>query len=320
MYIDDKICDDATLKSLFIEFKLSNFPQSQSSRQFYTLHRMSEKKELAESKESIDAFCQPWEEPKETAKDNEPLVVWLKDCTMKNVSSVGGKNASLGEMIKELTPLGVNVPLGFATTAHAFRLYMAETHLDYTISSLLDKLNVSDVKQLRHVGNQCRAAILSHPLPATLQASIHTFYTRLCADNKHECHVAVRSSATAEDLPTASFAGQQETYLNISGSSNVIDSCHKCFASLYTDRAISYRSEMGFGQLKVALSCGIQVMVRSDLASSGVMFSIDTESGFRDAVLINASWGLGGMSGSLACRRLTKSSITLQRKLLILVA
>lgn len=227
---------------------------------------------------------------------NLPLVRLYKDIDMRDVASVGGKNASLGEMFQHLTKRGIRIPDGFATTADAFRFYITENGLDKLIRDTLKGLNVSSLKNLRAAGLKIRQAILKGKIPQDLEREIISAYRDL---SKREgtggkpVDVAVRSSATAEDLPGASFAGQQDTYLNIHGEKMVIDAVRRCFASLFTDRAIAYRQEKGFDHLKVALSCGVQKMVRSDKASAGVMFTIDTESGFRDVVLINAAWGLG---------------------------
>jgi pyruvate,water dikinase len=206
---------------------------------------------------------------------------------------VGGKNASLGEMIQQLAPRGVSVPTGFSTTARAYRYFIEACGLEEKLRSLFDDLNVEDVNNLRQRGKFARSLILHTPFPAELQEAIATAYQELCDRYGVDTDVAVRSSATAEDLPDASFAGQQESYLNINGIQGVLDACHRCFASLFTDRAISYRQSRGFDHLSVALSVGVQKMVRSDLACSGVMFSIDTETGFKNAALITAAYGLG---------------------------
>jgi pyruvate, water dikinase len=221
------------------------------------------------------------------------LVLALEQVSLKDLAQVGGKNASLGEMIQELVPRGINVPGGFATTAHAYRYFMESAELAASLQSLFTNLNVQDVQQLQQVGRQARSLILATPFPADLAAAIAAAYHQLCEEYGADTDVAVRSSATAEDLPDASFAGQQETYLNVHGVANVLQACHQCFASLFTDRAISYRQIKGFDHLSIALSVGVQKMVRSDLASSGVMFSIDTETGFQDLALITAAYGLG---------------------------
>jgi pyruvate,water dikinase len=229
----------------------------------------------------------------ENMKTASHYVRWFEALAIEDVPLVGGKNASLGEMYRELASAGVRVPNGFAVTAEAYRYFLKETHLDRRIIEELDGLDVNDVDNLRKRGRCVRQAILSEELPADLAEEILTAYAQLSDDREHPIDVAVRSSATAEDLPDASFAGQQETYLNVVGDSLLLDTCRRCFASLFTDRAISYREHKGFDHFDVALSIGVQRMVRSDLSSSGVMFSIDTETGFTDAVLISAAYGLG---------------------------
>jgi pyruvate, water dikinase len=218
---------------------------------------------------------------------------WFAETSIADVPIVGGKNASLGEMYRELASQGVRVPNGFATTADAFRHFLQATGVEQEIHRLLDQLKVDDVTSLQQCGRDIRQVILSTDMPADLQSEIVTAYQRLCDEAGRELDVAVRSSATAEDLPDASFAGQQETYLNVQGARPLLDTCRRCFASLFTDRAISYRQHKGFDHKLIALSVGVQRMVRSDLACSGVMFSLDTETGFRDVVLINAAYGLG---------------------------
>jgi len=220
-------------------------------------------------------------------------VVPFEDLRMTDVESVGGKNASLGEMISQLSHLGVRVPGGFATTAQAFRDFLEQNRLTERIRQALDALDVEDVKALAQCGASIRQWVVDAPLPARLEKEIKEHYQKLIDDSSSEISVAVRSSATAEDLPDASFAGQQETYLNVVGVDAVLDRIKHVFASLYNDRAISYRVHKGFAHADVALSAGIQRMVRSDLGASGVMFTIDTESGFSDAVFITAAWGLG---------------------------
>ncbi len=220
-------------------------------------------------------------------------VRWFAEVGIEDVPLVGGKNASLGEMYRELAAKGVKIPNGFAITAEAYRVHLREAGLEPTIRETLKDLDTSDLANLRQRGRQIRQAILAAPLCFELQHEIIEAYDRLSAGRTEPVDVAVRSSATAEDLPDASFAGQQETYLNVQGHAALIDSCKRCFASLFTDRAISYRVDKGFDHLKIALSVGVQQMVRSDVGTSGVMFSIDTETGFRNAVLINAAYGLG---------------------------
>ncbi len=221
------------------------------------------------------------------------LILWFDEVGLENLPQVGGKNASLGEMIRQLTPKGIQVPLGFATTAEAYRYFIKSAGLDQKLRQLLTDLDVENLQNLQQRGKQARSLILNTPFPVELETAIAQAYTQLCDRYGHNTDVAVRSSATAEDLPDASFAGQQDTYLNIRSIAAVIEQTHRCFASLFTDRAISYRTTKGFDQFDIALSVGIQKMVRSDLATSGVMFSIDTETGFKNATLITAAYGLG---------------------------
>ncbi len=210
---------------------------------------------------------------------------------MTDVDSVGGKNASLGEMISQLAGAGVRVPGGFATTAEAFRGFLKSTGLDERIKRRLDALNADDVRELAEAGAEIRQWVIDTPFPADFEQAIRAAFAALDADGKGS--FAVRSSATAEDLPDASFAGQQETYLNVVGIDEVLDKIRHVFASLYNDRAISYRVHKGYAHAEVALSAGIQRMVRSDKGSAGVMFTLDTESGFKDVVFITSSYGLG---------------------------
>lgn len=224
---------------------------------------------------------------------NKNFILWFKEIGIENVPLVGGKNASLGEMYRELSSQGVKIPNGFAVTAEAYRYFLSENHLEEKIRETLSDLNASDLENLRQRGLKVRQAILSASLPPLLEMAIVQAYERLGEGAQHPVDVAVRSSATAEDLPDASFAGQQETYLNVQGVPTLLDACKRSFASLFTDRAISYRNDHGFSPTQIALSIGVQRMVRSDLASSGVMFSLDTETGFPDVVLINAAYGLG---------------------------
>ncbi len=221
----------------------------------------------------------------------EPYVIKLNELGMNDVETVGGKNASLGEMIGNLSNLGVTVPGGFATTAAAYREFLRVDGLDERINAVLNELDVDDIAALTAAGSRIRGWILDAPLPERLMSDIVTAWDEM--REGHDITVAVRSSATAEDLPDASFAGQQETFLNIRGLDNVIEAMHQVFASLFNDRAIAYRVHQGFDHSLVALSAGIQTMVRSDVGSAGVMFTLDTESGFRDAVFITASYGLG---------------------------
>ncbi len=217
----------------------------------------------------------------------------FQDLSMHDVDKVGGKNASLGEMLRNLSGRGVRVPDGYATTAEAFREYLAQDGLAERIAARLGALDVEDTVALAAAGSEIRAWMLAAPLPAGLEEAIREAHQALCAEAGEEPLFAVRSSATAEDLPDASFAGQQETFLNIRGIDHLLDAVRRCFASLYNDRAIAYRVHHGFDHGQVALSAGIQRMVRSDLGAAGVMFTLDTESGFRDVVFINAAYGLG---------------------------
>ncbi len=217
----------------------------------------------------------------------------FEDIGLADVARVGGKNASLGEMIRHLHGAGVRVPGGFATTAAAFREHLAQDKLDARIAARLAALDVSDVRALAAAGAEIRRWILDTSLPAALADELRTAYARLDDGKTKELSFAVRSSATAEDLPEASFAGQQETLLNVRGIEALLMAMRTVFASLYTDRAIAYRTHHGFDHARVALSAGVQRMVRTDVGASGVLFTLDTESGFRDVVLINAAWGLG---------------------------
>jgi pyruvate,water dikinase len=212
---------------------------------------------------------------------------------LKDTARVGGKNASLGELFNALGSRGLGVIDGFATTADAYRALLAEGELEYELRSLLSDFDPEDVAELRRRGHAARVAILDMPLPKHLRLAIGEAYDQLCERLGHEPDLAIRSSATAEDLPEASFAGAAETFLNVRGREAVLRAVHQCFASLFTDRAISYRARLGYDHLKVAISVGVQPMVRSDKASSGVIFTLDTESGFRDVVLITSSYGLG---------------------------
>lgn len=221
-------------------------------------------------------------------------IIWYKDLTIADVPKVGGKNAALGELIRELVPLGVPVPNGFAVTAEAYNYFLDAARIRGKMADILKDLNTGDVAQLAEKGEAVRALMLETPMPADLEQEIRDAYEMLVKESGVP-DVAVRSSATAEDLPGASFAGQQETYLNVVGADDVLLSTRKCFASLFTNRAISYRADKGFNNTDVALSVGVQKMVRSDLAVSGVMFSIDTETGFDKVVSIEGSYGLGEM-------------------------
>ncbi|HWP54717.1 MAG TPA: phosphoenolpyruvate synthase [Pyrinomonadaceae bacterium] len=225
-------------------------------------------------------------------KTNLVYTLDFDQITLKDLPRVGGKNASLGELFNALKPQGVSVLDGFATTADAYRLLLRHDSLEYKLRSLLD-FDAEDVNELAIRGHAARTAVLETPLPDEVRVAVVTAYDNLCARLGREPELAVRSSATAEDLPEASFAGAAETFLNVRGREGLLRAVHQCFASLFTDRAISYRARLGYDQLKVAISVGMQPMVRSDKASSGVIFTLDTESGFRNVVLISSSYGLG---------------------------
>ncbi len=227
------------------------------------------------------------------AEEKTDFVKWYSEVGITDVSSVGGKNAALGEMYSNLAPLGVNIPDGFALTADAYRHFFKETGLDEKIKKILSDLDTRNIKNLQIRGKKVREEILKAILPQDLQNAIIKAYAKLEKKYGENSEVAVRSSATAEDLPGASFAGQQETYLNIRGIDNLLVATKKCIASLFTDRAISYRADKGFSHFNAALSVGVQRMVRSDLSSSGVAFTIDTETGFDKVILINGIYGLG---------------------------
>jgi pyruvate,water dikinase len=223
-------------------------------------------------------------------------VIWFKDLSIKNVPEVGGKNASLGEMYNALIKKQVNIPNGFAVTSSAYEKFLKENNLPEKMRATLKGLNTHNISNLQARGKKIREMILKAKIPADIERDIIKAYRELSQEfGVKKTDVAVRSSATAEDLPSASFAGQQETYLNISGEKAVLEAVRKCFASLFTDRAISYRTDKGFDHMKTYLSVGVQKMVRSDKASSGVMFTIDPETGFAGTVIINGSWGLGDL-------------------------
>jgi pyruvate,water dikinase len=231
--------------------------------------------------------------PRTKTEKETALVLWFDEVGIDDVSLVGGKNASLGEMFQHLAPQGVGLVYGFATTAYAYRQFMQSADLENKLRPLFVGLKVDDINQLREVGRQARLLMMEAPFSEELKKAITDAYQRLCQQYGPNTDVAVRSSATAEDLPEASFAGQQESYLNVRGIDSLLEAFKKCFASMFTDRAISYRQTKGFDHFSIALSAGVQKMIRSDLASAGVMFSIDTETGFTNVVLINASYGLG---------------------------
>jgi pyruvate,water dikinase len=222
------------------------------------------------------------------------FILWFKDLKIEDVPIVGGKNASLGEMYRELTRKGVRIPNGFATTSRAYKYLLSHSGIEKEMRELLDGLDVKNVRQLAERGRKIRELIRTAEFPEDLKQAIFQAYRQLSKEHRvPDADVAVRSSATAEDLPDASFAGQQETYLNIVGEHALLDACRNCFASLFTNRAIAYRVEKGFDHFKVYLSIGVQKMVRSDLASSGVMFTLDTETGFPHACFVTGSYGLG---------------------------
>lgn len=222
-------------------------------------------------------------------------IAWFNDISQKDIDQVGGKNASLGEMIHHLSDLGIEVPQGFAITANAYHAFLKENKLEEKIQKIISTLDTEDVKALAEVGLQIRTWIIEKPIPQEIETAIKVAYQTLVQHAKNPATVsfALRSSATAEDLPQASFAGQQETLLNVSGWNNILRGVKQVFASLYNDRAIAYRAHHHFPHEQVAISVGVQEMVRSDLGAAGVMFTVDTESGFRDVILINANYGLG---------------------------
>ena len=221
------------------------------------------------------------------------LIKHFSEIKINDISSVGGKNASLGEMYSLLSTKGILVPEGFAVTSEGYSQFLTENKLTPVLSSLLAELDIKSFNNLSAIGKQIRTKIMESTFPKSLEKEIIKAYQLLVKNSGDEKTYAIRSSATAEDLPNASFAGQQETYLNVKGEINLIKACHRCYASLFTDRAIKYRSDNGFDHMKVALSIGVQTMIRSDLASSGVMFTIDPDTGFDKVVLISGAWGLG---------------------------
>ncbi len=223
----------------------------------------------------------------------EVFIKWFEELKIEDVPSVGGKNASLGEMIRSLGEQGVRVPNGFAVTAYAYKYMIEKAGIDIKIKEILSDLDTHDVHNIAERGEKIRNLIKNTPIPPELEEDIRKHYREMENRYGENVDVAVRSSATAEDLPDASFAGQQETYLNVRGEEELLQKTRDCFASLFTNRAISYRVDKGFDHFSVYLSVGVQKMVRSDLSSSGVMFSIDTESGFSDAVYITGAYGLG---------------------------
>lgn len=228
--------------------------------------------------------------------ESKKYICWYGELNKKEVPLVGGKNASLGEMFSNLAPKGINIPNGFVLTADAYWYFLRANGIDHKLKEIFSKFKPGDIKSLQTVGRAARGLILKADFPAEMEREIIENYEKLSQEYKEKkVDVAVRSSATAEDLPDASFAGQHETYLNVTGAKDLLQTIRKCIASLFTDRAISYREEKGFKHLEVALSVGVQKMIRSDLSSSGIMFTLDTETGFRDVVLINSIWGIGEM-------------------------
>ncbi|WP_349293574.1 PEP/pyruvate-binding domain-containing protein [Flavobacterium aquiphilum] len=221
-------------------------------------------------------------------------ILFFNQIDITQIGKVGGKNASLGEMYNQLTPMGVAIPNGFALTANGYRLFIKKNNLVKQLDELLLKLDRINYSNLSVIGEQARNLILSAVIPDEIKEELNKAYQFLCEQcGKDNLDVAVRSSATAEDLPTASFAGQMQSFLNISGTEQLMAAMHRCFVSLYTDRAIKYRIDMGFDKFDIAISVGVQQMVRSDKASSGVAFTIDPDSGFENTIIINGSWGLG---------------------------
>lgn len=228
--------------------------------------------------------------------EKKEYVKWFKDIGKKDVAFVGGKNASLGEMFSQLENKGINVPGGFVLTAAGYRYFLGENGIDSELKEVFKKFKPSNLQSLRETGKKARELIMKGDFPEDLEKELKDYYRKMSKDyGLSKATVAVRSSATAEDLPSASFAGQHETFLNIKGEKDLLGSVKKCMASLFTDRAISYREGKGFKHLQIALSVGIQKMIRSDSASSGVMFTIDTETGFSNVVSINSIWGVGEM-------------------------
>lgn len=225
---------------------------------------------------------------------NSRHILFFGEININDIEKVGGKNASLGEMYNQLSPLGINIPNGFALTADVYRLFRQENNIESVLTELLLSLDTKNYSNLSEIGEKARKHILSASLSTEIKKEIHTAYQSLCKQSGIEnLGVAVRSSATAEDLPTASFAGRMESFLNISGEKQLEDAVQRCYASLFTDRAIKYRHDMGFEKIDIAISVGVQQMVRSDKAVSGVAFTIDPDTGFQNTIIINSSWGLG---------------------------
>jgi pyruvate,water dikinase len=226
--------------------------------------------------------------------ENYKYILFFNQIDINAIDLVGGKNASLGELYTQLNPIGVNVPNGFAVTAKGYRLFRKQNNLEKSLATVLNLLDTKQYTNLSEIGEKARALILSATIPDEIRTEISTAYQSLSKQSETKnLGVAVRSSATAEDLPSASFAGQMESFLNINGENQLIDAVHRCYVSLFTDRAIKYRNDMGFTNLDIAISVGVQQMVRSDKAASGVAFTIDPDSGFHNTIIINGSWGLG---------------------------
>ncbi len=247
---------------------------------------------------------------------SSPIIMQLNQAGIKDIELVGGKNASLGEMLQNLTPLGVRIPQGFIVTVAGYNRFLCFNKLNDRIHELIDNIKTDDIASLQENGAAIRKLICRCPFPAEMIDQISDAYDLLSDQYKQICtDVEVRSSATAEDLPDASFAGQQDTYLNVRGIDQLLDSIKHCFASLFTDRAISYRQGFGYDHFKIGLSVCVQKMVRSDLGSSGVAFSLDTESGFRDAIVINGAFGLGELvvQGTISPDEFIVFKPTLQR-------
>ena len=223
----------------------------------------------------------------------ETLIKYFNEISIEDIPLVGGKNASLGEMFQKMNTKGINVPNGFALKANAYWDFLDRNHMRFKLKSILDELNTNDFSNLHTIGKACRELILEGNFPYRTQVAILSGVAALKDMEGENISFAVRSSATTEDLPTASFAGQQESYLNIKGEDELLKACQNCYASLFTDRAIKYRVDKGFEHMSVALSVGVQQMVRSDKASSGVAFTVHPESGFKQVVVINSTWGLG---------------------------
>lgn len=221
-------------------------------------------------------------------------ILFFNQIGIEALSEVGGKNASLGEMYNQLNPIGINIPNGFAITAEAYRLFRKENNLEQPLQELLFSLDTKEYSNLTAIGEKARNLILSAVIPEEIREEIKAAYQSLSEQCRiSNLNVAVRSSATSEDLPSASFAGQMQSFLNIKGPDQLLDAVHRCFVSLFTNRAIKYRHDMGFAKLDIAISVGVQQMVRSDKASSGVAFTIDPDSGFENTIIINGCWGLG---------------------------